>query len=239
MQYVDKPPNKKTPGDGAYQVSRAIISVLPGVGGPLSVLLDNVFSSPLQKRKEIWLKHLARVVDSLCNDIAGLTADKLSDHERFVSCALEATQLAQRIHQNEKLHTLAAATYNSALPSSPSDDISLIFIRLIGDFTPCHLRVLEFLNDVSERHSRNIHELLHSGITFPQLHGQRDFLKLILNDLRTAALIEGGNYVSGDSDTTELGKQFLAFIEGADKFKDQERQPNKANSADAKSRSAD
>ena len=232
MQYMDKPPNSKSPGDAAHQVSRAIISALPGVGGPLSVLLDNVFSSPLQKRKEIWLKHLTRVVDSLCHDVAGLTADKLSEHDRFISCALEATQVAQRSHQNEKLCALAAATYNSGLPSSPSDDIALIFIRLVGDFTPWHLRVLEFLNDISERYSRNIHELLHT--TFPKLHGQREFLKLILNDLRAVALIKGGEYVNGDSDTTELGKQFLAFIEGADKYEELKGQPNKPSGGDGK-----
>jgi hypothetical protein len=200
------------------------------VGGPLAVLLDNVFSSPLQKRKEIWIDRLASVVDGLCRDVGGLTADKLSKHDRFISCALEATQVALRNHQNAKLSALAAATYNSALSSSPSDDIALTFIRLVGDFTPWHLRILEFLDDVSARSSRNSLELL--GSAFPELHAQHEFLTLILNDLRSSALIRGGQYVSGNSDTTELGRQFLAFIADADKHDPQQGQPNKPSGGD-------
>jgi hypothetical protein len=62
---MDKPTGKKSTGDVAREVGRAIVSAIPGAGGPLQVVFENIFASPIEKRKEAWLEELANIVDEL------------------------------------------------------------------------------------------------------------------------------------------------------------------------------
>jgi hypothetical protein len=208
---LERPPRNKSAGYAAYQLARAAVSSIPVAGGPLSVLFETLFTTTLRRRSDAWLERLAHIIDKLSQDIEGITAERLADHEKFMSCALEASLVALHTHQKEKLDALASAVYNSALPNSPDDDLALIFIRMVNDFTPWHIRVLRCLHDCLHNSSENILELLSSE--FPDLRKHREFLTLILNDLRTSALIHGRKHTffSG-SDTTDLGKEFLEFV---------------------------
>lgn len=47
-------PTSKTATDIAREVGRAIISAIPAAGGPLQVAFENIFTSPIEKRKEAW-----------------------------------------------------------------------------------------------------------------------------------------------------------------------------------------
>jgi len=144
---MEKPPNKKSAGDIAREVGKAIISAVPTAGGPLQVAFENIFASPIEKRKQAWLEELAAVVTEVQERVKDLTPEKLAANEAFVTVAMQASQVALRNHQKSKLDALRNAVLNSALPNPPQEDEQMIFLRLIDQLTPWHLRVLALLDN--------------------------------------------------------------------------------------------
>lgn len=226
---MNKLPTKKSAGDVARDVGRAIVSAVPTVGGPLQVAFENIFASPLEKRKEAWLQQLAEVVTEVQERVKNLTPEKLAANEAFVTVAMQASQIAIRNHQQAKLEALRNAVLNSALPDPPHEDEQMIFLRLIDQLTPWHLRVLSLLDNPIEWMERNA--VVYPGwgmggvstvveYCLPDLHGQRDTYDQIVRDLQVEGLLgqsqflhltmTGGGMV--ESRTTDRGKRFIKYI---------------------------
>ncbi|MEK6804706.1 MAG: hypothetical protein AABZ34_18900 [Nitrospirota bacterium] len=226
---MEKPPTKKSAGDVAREVGRAIISAVPDAGGPLQVAFENIFSSPIEKRKQAWLEQLAAVVEEVQGRVKELTPEKLAANEAFVTVAMQASQVAIRNHQQAKLEALRNAVLNSALPNPPQEDEQMIFLRLIDQLTPWHLRVLSVLNNPVEWMARNNVSNPGWGMggvatvvehCLPDLRGQRDTYEQIVRDLQVEGLLGQGQFLhvtmTGNgmiqSRTTDRGKRFIKFI---------------------------
>lgn len=226
---MEKPPDKKEKGDVAHEVGKAVISAIPAAGGPLSVLFENIFTAPLEKRKQAWLEELADVITKLQERVDGLTPEKLSKDEAFITISLQASQIAIRNHQKEKIDALRAAVLNSALPNAPDEDQELIFLRLIDQLTPWHLRILSNLHNPGQWMEKNQIQNPGWGMggvstvlehCFPDLRGNREFYDQIVRDLQTEGLVGQGNFLhvtmtgNGmlESRTSGMGKMFLSFI---------------------------
>lgn len=216
-------------GDISREFGKAILSAIPTAGGPLHVLFENVFSAPIEKRKQAWLEQLAEVVTEIQRRVEELTTEKLATNETFITVAMQASQMAVRNHKKEKLQALRNAVLNSALPNPPQEDEQMIFLRLIDQLTPWHLRVLGLFNDPVEWMKR-------SGIAypgwgmggvsmviehcFPELRGQRDTYEQIVRDLQTDGLVKDGKFLhitmTGrgmvEARTTDRGNRFINFI---------------------------
>ena len=115
---METPPSSKSTADIAREVGKAIVSAVPMAGGPLQILFENVFSAPIEKRKQAWLEQLAEVVIEVQRRVDRLTTEKLATNETFVTVAMQASQMAIRNHQKGKLRALRNAVLNSALPQS-------------------------------------------------------------------------------------------------------------------------
>ena len=222
-------PTKKSAGDVAREVGRAVASLVPAAGGPLQVVFENFFSSPIERRKEAWLQQLADVVKEVEGRVAELTPEKLAENEAFVTVAMQASQIALRNHQQTKLEALRNAVLNAALPNPPQEDEQMIFLRLIDQLTPWHLSVLSVLDEPvrwMERHGvanpgwgmgGTSAVLEHS---LPELRGQRDTYDQIVRDLQSEGLLGQGQFLhvmmTGGgmvaSRTTDRGKRFIGFI---------------------------
>jgi hypothetical protein len=226
---MDKPPTKKSAGDIAREVGRAVVSVIPATGGPLQVAFENIFASPIEKRKEAWLEQLASVVEEVQERVADMTPEKLAANEAFVTIAMQASQVAIRNHQKAKLDALRNAVLNSALPNPPQEDEQMIFLRLIDQLTPWHLRVLALLDDPVRWMERNGIQNPGWGMggpsavlehCLPDLRGQRETYDQIARDLQAEGLLGQGQFLhvtmTGGgmvaSRTTERGKRFIKFI---------------------------
>jgi len=85
---------KKSAGDVAQGLVKAAVSGVPIVGGPAAELVGMVFGPPLEKRREKWMDDLATVVEELQDKVEGLTPEKLSQDEAFVTVALRANNVA-------------------------------------------------------------------------------------------------------------------------------------------------
>jgi hypothetical protein len=225
---LKQPPKDKTAGDVAYQVTRAGLGMVPVAGSPMQVAFENIFTEPLAKRRQEWLETLAGVVSELQEKVAGLTPEKLAENPAFVSLSLHASQMALRTHQKEKLAALRSAVFNSALPGAIDETLQMVFIRLVDEFTPVHLRMLAVLNDPVEWMKReNVRnpDWGMGGIStviehcLPDLRGQKELYSQIFKELYADGLLTSqslGVTMTGSSmvrsHTTEFGKKFLGFI---------------------------
>lgn len=226
---MKRPPKVKSQGDLAREVGRAIVSAIPVAGGAIQVVFENVFSAPIEKRKQAWLEELADVVTELQQRVEGLTPEKLAANEAFVTVAMQASQVAIRNHQNEKLEALRNAVLNSGLPNPPEEDEQLVFVRLIDQLTPWHLRILAVLNGPVQWMQQN--QITYPGWgmggvstviehCLPDLRGKRDTYEQLVRDLQADGLLGQGQYLhlamTGhgmvESRTTARGKRFIKFI---------------------------
>jgi hypothetical protein len=226
---MDKPPKSRSAGDAAREIGRAIVSVVPVAGGPLQVAFENVFSSPIENRKQAWLEQLADVVTELQQRVSGLTPEALAANATFVTVAMQASQIALRNHQKEKLEALRNAVLNSGMPTPPEEDEQMTFLRLIDQLTPWHLQLLALLdNSVAwmERHGVRYPQWGMGGVStviehcLPALRGKRDTYDQLVRELQADGLLGQGNYLHTTmtgggmvaSKTTERGKRFIAYI---------------------------
>lgn len=226
---MDKPPKSKGAGDIAREVGRAIISAVPAAGGPLQVAFENIFSSPIEKRKQAWLERLAEVITEMQERIAEITPETLAANETFVTVTMHASQVAIRNHQKEKLDALRNAVFNSALSKPSHENEQMIFLRLIDQLTPWHLTVLSLLSDpvgwMDRNNVRNpdwewggVSKLIEHCL--PDLRGRRDTYDQIVRDLQAEGLVAQGQFVhvvmTGPgmvaSRTMDAGNRFIRFI---------------------------
>jgi hypothetical protein len=219
---------KKSAADVAYAVAKAAVSAVPVAGGPAAELLGLIFGPPLERRREKWLEQLAGAVEEIQQKMSELTPEKLSQDEVFVSTALQATEIAIRTHQQEKLEALRNAVVNAALPGAPDETMQQIFLNHVDNLTPWHLRILAFFDDPIDW--GQTHHITYPNWTMgaaslvleqsmPELAGQRGFYDQIVNDLQQRGLlanVEIHTMMTANgmfsSRTTPLGKQFLDFI---------------------------
>jgi hypothetical protein len=227
---MENPPSKEK-ADILYAVGKGFLAMIPYAGSPLQSLMEVVIAPPLERRREKWLSSLAEVVSSIEEKTGGLSPEELSKNEMFITAAVQATQVALRTHQEEKLQALKAAVLNSALPGAPQEDQQLMFLHFIDELTPWHLRVLALFNApkvwVKDNYIQIPSWMGGAPSTlleycFPEIRKPAEFYNQIFRDLQVRGLLAQGQYLNAtmtvegmfQSRTTELGRSFLSFISG-------------------------
>jgi hypothetical protein len=143
-------PPKRSPGDIGHALARAGVSSIPLVGAPAAELLQLLFSAPLERRRDTWMKEVGQALQELEKN-RGVKLEGLQTNEAFVTVVLQATQTALRNHQREKIEALRNAVINSAVGINIEEDLQLQFIRYVEELTPSHFALLKFLADHEQR----------------------------------------------------------------------------------------
>lgn len=212
--------------DHSHASVKAGLNLVPIVGGALASVFDTVFSSPIDKRKEAWLRDLALSVDELCNQVKDLTPEKLSQNEQFISAYLQASNIAIRTHHEAKLSALKAAVKNTVLIHDYTESKKLIFIRIIDEMTPLHFKILDFLNNpekyIAELNSKQRpNTQTHWGDlrnvwdeSFEDIKSSDPLIDIVVSDLNRFGFIYIDQFhkASMSPVSTETGKQFIGFI---------------------------
>ncbi len=214
--------------DIAHLVTKASLSFVPGA----SDLFEYFIKPPLQKRLEKWQEDIAVALRYL-EDNQGIKLETLQNSEQFITIIAQATSVAIRNHQREKLDALINSIMNSALNPNMDDDLQLMFIRFIEELTPSHLYLLRFFvsheDDLKPLTSYpSIYELISDAAYL----FSKDQFKMLVGDLNTRGLI----WISQDIDdfeniyhanslllestrtdlprliVTDIAKVFIAFI---------------------------
>ena len=172
---------------------RTLVSGVPWVEGSIAELWSGFLNSPLTRRRDEWLKRLAKVVIELHDNHPNLTPEQLLNNDQFLSAVLNTTNLALRTHQQFKLHALHQAVRSAILNSDIEEDQQAIFTRYIDDLTPWHLRMLMFFHDP------NVH-LRRRGFSEPWLVEVDGHQGVWSTNKKTQILLERG--------FAELGHEF-------------------------------
>jgi hypothetical protein len=195
---------------------------------PISDFLDRFLPSSLAKRQQEWQQRVAEGLIALQEQLH-IMPETLTKNPVFTTALIEATWIAMRHHQEEQLEYLRNMVLNSALPDSPHDSVQKIFFRMVSNFTPSHIKLLEFfskpdwpskLGYVSEvGMAGDLYERIAS--VFPGLHNQVGLVGLIVEDLITNRLLSTGprgletnTPYNGLLRTifTDFGGSFLEFV---------------------------
>lgn len=180
---------ERSSGDGVHAGTKALLSMIPVVGGPLVELFQFVIQPPLERRRDEWMRSIGDRLKDLEEN--GLDLESLQSNEQFVSIVLQATQGALRTHKEEKLTAFRNAVVNVAKGQSPDEAVQDILLGLVDQFSELHLRVLKVL------HSPTVPETWDMGgletvlqLNIPSLTGQRELTLKIVKDLFNNGLIK-------------------------------------------------
>jgi hypothetical protein len=220
---------KTSAGDVAHALTRAGLSVVPVIGGPLKELFASIVAPPITKRRDEWVESIAKELKELEKGVAGFRIENLAGNENFITIVLQATTIAIRNHQKEKLEALRNAILNSALSCDIEENLQLMFLNFIDTFTPWHIKILKFFQNPTEwmqAHNIMVPAISMGGVNtvlenaFPEISERRDFYTQVIHDLDTRGLTD----VSGALNVMmtasgmysprikSLGNQFLEFI---------------------------
>jgi hypothetical protein len=219
--------NKTTKEDILYSTIKAGLGSIPILGSAATELFGLVVTPPLDKRRQKWMNEVAEKL-KLLEGNNQVNFKNLSQNEQFIDAIIQATSIAIKTSEHEKIIALRNAVINVALNETLEKTKSQIFLNLIDSFTVWHITILTFFDNPKAWFQKNektppnlvmgnISSVLKSA--FPSLTGQDELVDLIWNDLLNAGL----HYTNGlktmmsgdatlDNRTTELGKEFIQFI---------------------------
>jgi hypothetical protein len=206
---------------------RAALGSIPLVGAAAAELFGLVVAPPLERRRNEWMREVGEAL-SRAHAENTIDLERASHDDTFIDTALQASQLALRNHQQEKIQALCNAVVNAAAPQAPSASLQQFFLRLVDEFTVWHLRLLTLFHGPEAWFTQhgNAWPNLHTGglshvveAAFPELRGRRDLYDQFWRDLYLRGMVStehlhttmtGGGLAA--KRTTELADQFLRFI---------------------------
>ena len=207
-----------TPLDRGQGVARALLSSVPGLGGPAATLLAVVISPPLERRRADWFNGLADRLERLEYTVEGLSLESLRDDENFITAATTAGLIALHNHKGEKLEALQNAVVNVARGTESDTDLQPVFLSLVDYLTPLHMRLLRFFQDPAAFGARrwqstgsSTHDIVMAAL--PEIPSSA--YGLLCRDLENRGLIRlprPPGLTLTDEQTTGLGNRFLRFI---------------------------
>jgi hypothetical protein len=214
----DSLPSRAT--DLKKAIARVILSAFPGG----IELYNTVIGPEISKRYGEWSESLDSKLMEAEQARDDFRIEDLVDNESFVSTVLQATQSAMRSHQEEKLEALKNAVLNSALPTAPEEDKQAIFLNLIDEFTPLHLKMLSMYKNITDDKiggpvmSSDL-EIIIDGV-FPDIKNNVGLYSVIIGDLASRELVRkdyGGTFADNigthyAARITPMGIEFLDFI---------------------------
>lgn len=217
---------KNSAGDYVHAGVGAALSAIPLVGGSVAELFNLVIAPPLEKRRDEWLLRIYSSLTELQSKVEGFKIENLTKNELFISVIMQATQLAVKNHQVEKLVALQNAVVNCASNISIEETEQLLFLKFIDDLSVWHLRILVYFENPNQWFIDNGKEKFGSGtprnaliMAFSELRGRDGFIKVIIRDLYNDGLLidENVNVNMSDSGvfasrTTDFGNEFLRYI---------------------------
>jgi hypothetical protein len=211
-------PPKQDTSDVVHAVIKAGLSAIPVLGGTTAELFQLVIQPPLERRRVKWM---TAVGEKLCElEKQGVNLDELAKSEEFVSAVMQASSIALRTHQQEKLDALRNAVLNTAVGQAPDEALQHMFLHWIDSFSALHLRILKifFTPSPEPGHSTgSLRSVVEASI--PELRNQRHIYDQICKELYASGLVntEGLHAMMTsrglmEKRTSPLGDAFLQFV---------------------------
>ena len=191
---------------------------MPVFGGSAAELFQLVIQPPLERRRVAWMVAVGEKLREL--EARGEELGELSENEEFVSAVMQASYIALRTHQQEKLEALRNAVLNTAVGQAPDEALQHMFFHWVDSFSALHLRILKvFLAPSPEpgHMTGSLRAVLEASV--PELRNQRHIYDQIWKELYASGLVntEGLHAMMTETGlrerrTSKLGDAFLQFI---------------------------
>lgn len=194
-------PPKSSTNDTAHSLATAILSWVPGA----TELFEYFVKPPLEKRREDWMKMVSEALISLEN--SRFDIQKLQSDQQFITIVLQASAIALRNHQQEKLIALRNAIVNSASHRDIDEDIQLLFVRYVEELTPSHLKLLTFLiREVKDLALLKSYTQLYESLLKQHPNSMpRDEFRMLFQDLSARGLIRVSPFMDDFEDIYQAG----------------------------------
>jgi len=222
-------PPKPTTGDSARNLTRAVLSPISGA----DELLSYIWKQPFDKRLEVWREVVANALRQL-ESKQGVDLSRIHLNDDFISVFIQASAIAVRSHQAEKIDALKNAILNAALPGHTKVDFYFIFVRYIDELTPIHLKLLSFSiqEETTLKTIKSYTEFYNSfNNKYPKALSQDEF-KMVCGDLEVRGLMRISQDIDDFEDIyhadslllaetndnlpriiiTDIAKEFISFI---------------------------
>jgi len=128
-------------GDKVYRLVETVTSVVPAG----QQMLHSLIAPPIQKRMESWIKKTEEKLKIL-EENKKIDLNELNSRPEFSALLLRTIQAAAVTSQDEQLANLRNYILNVSLKPDISEDEAFIFLEVIKDLTPSHVRVINFYN---------------------------------------------------------------------------------------------
>jgi len=211
--------------DGVYAATRAALSLIPVFGGTAVEIFQYIVTPSIEKRRNEWMEDVGQAIRKLENE-KQLDFTQLQTNDVFIDTLLQASQIALRNSQDEKLRSLKNAVINSALPEPIDQTFQQMFLNWVDDFTVWHIMVLQLFHNPQKYVSeKNINLDSMNGLDnllekcFPELSNDRPLYDQIWQDLLQRGLVNTDSLhimmlgrAIASKRTTDLGDKFLSFI---------------------------
>jgi len=219
-------PPTPSAGDNMHSLTRAGLSAVPYIGGAAAELFNRIIAPPLEKRRQGWMEGTAERLGSL-EEKMGVVLEELRGRDSFIDTFMQASQIAMRNSQQEKLDALRNAVLNSALPEPPDESLQQMFLGYVDTLTVWHMRILRLFHNptkwLTENDRKPPAKVVSTGrdevieAAYDELKERPDFCSQILSELEAKGLAEkdspGNSYSQPVGKfTTGLGDQFIKFI---------------------------
>jgi hypothetical protein len=228
-------PKDTLKASSSQELVRAITETALGPVGPLG---GYVLSRFLPDR---FRSAVVEVVSDLCDRVLDLETagrvnqERLAENEHFQAAVFRLIPAAMGTVSNEKRRALRNVAVNAALETFPNDDLFEMFMRYVEDFTPLHIRLLKFAENLSNL-DMTVHDSGSSQVfdvtvrarqtaiedEYPELKGLEAIYEQAWSELVERGLVKDdhdGSVFSHEVGlgvevefTTSLGHQFLDFI---------------------------
>lgn len=214
--------------DIIHAIIKGSISSIPLGGALVAELLSQVITPAYERRLVDWIKTIAEGLNKLENKFERFSKNQLETNDLFISVFLQATQIAIRDHQKEKLKALKNAVLNSCILDSVEESKQLMFLNMVERFTDWHIMILKFLqeprewmhkNDIKKPDWKAASQAAVLEYCFGELKNQNEFYDSIVKDLYNDSLIktdslhgEGGSGIMFEPKTSIFGNELLSFI---------------------------
>jgi hypothetical protein len=208
--------------DRARAALEKIVEQVP-ILGPAAVYILNQFLVPAQQlRLDEWLRGLSDDLEEEQRKNIDFRAEYAFGSESFITATLQATRIAVSTHQHEKRVLLHNALMNIATGRAPGEDMQHIYLRLIDELTPSHVKILDFLWRGNSRVAAANGGTLPQYKTFQQILDQfepafqkeHQLVQQVLSDLRSRGLatLQSMSASFPQQVIADPGIQFLRFV---------------------------
>lgn len=219
---------KETKNDKIHSLVKGAIGSIPCAGSIASEAFGLIVAQPITKRREKWMESVVLEIEKLEKIVEGFKFESLKDNDEFITFLIEATQIAIKTHQDEKISYLKNSI-NNFFNKNIDFDKKYTILKLIDNLSSTHLNILHFISD----NEINIQKKIKGFEGLLELYCKenkiinKDYFRKFVRDLENASLIRlsgdfedfygGSGYIATDSGAPSIklldsGKDFIDFI---------------------------